>query len=559
MQPGGADGGNVNHMRVRVLAILAVCVLAAGTSAAAGGRPPSLPGARSCPIFPATNVWNKPVKSLPVAANSDAMIAAIGSDENVHPDFGSYLGYGIPYTVVSGKGATKAKVTFEYADESDRVGYPMPEHPNQESSGDGHILIVDKDTCRLYELFDATAAATTGRPARAPSGTCAPTACGPTAGRRPTPPACRSCPASCATTRSPPARSATRCASPPKRTAKAHIYPARHNAGDADPSLPPMGLRVRLKASVDISGYGKQARVVLQALKTYGMILADNGSPWFISGASNTSTATTICATSRSSRDRTSRSSTRRACVTAESGDSPGRGTPAGPGRDHDARMGKLALAPAAVAFPVVFCLTYFLCVGRAARSRCRGGRRAAGRDRHLARDRRHGRHLRDRAVWAVRTLRPWPGGWRSLGRRGRRRRRVRRLAGPRRAPRHEVSSNRRAARRLSRRESHQAPPAMRTNGPPTMSGEERAAAGDRDHVERVLGRALERAGLRRRRDRRAATRDEIEREAREGGPLLRRVDAAQDALERGLRIGQAALQRHALLRRQRRRRAAWP
>ena len=271
-------------MRVRVLAILAVCVLAAGTSAAAGGRPPSLPGARSCPIFPATNVWNKPVKSLPVAANSDAMIAAIGSDENVHPDFGSYLGYGIPYNVVSGKGATKAKVTFEYADESDRVGYPMPEHPNQESSGDGHILIVDKDTCRLYELFDADGS---GSDWKAGSG-----AVWNLRSNRLRPNGWTSADAAGLPilpglvrydeVASGAIRHALRFTA--ERTAKSHIYPARHNAGDADPSLPPMGLRVRLKASVDISDYGKQARVVMQALKTYGMILADNGSPWFISG-----------------------------------------------------------------------------------------------------------------------------------------------------------------------------------------------------------------------------------------------------------------------------------
>jgi hypothetical protein len=96
------------------------------------------------------------VKDLPVAANSDAMISAIGRDETVHPDFGSYLGYGIPYNVVSSKSEHKVKVSFDFADESDRVGYPIPAHPNQESSGDGHILIVDRDTCRLYELYDAS-------------------------------------------------------------------------------------------------------------------------------------------------------------------------------------------------------------------------------------------------------------------------------------------------------------------------------------------------------------------------------------------------------------------
>jgi hypothetical protein len=274
-------------MRLRGLAILAACVLAAGTAVAAGGRGPTLPGARSCPIFPSSNVWNKPVKGLPVAANSDAMIAAIGLDEEVHPDFGSYLGYGIPYNVVSGKSTDKVKVSFEYADESDRVGYPIPEHPNQESSGDGHILIVDKDSCRLYELYDASGS---GGDWKAGSGavwnlrsnhlrrngwTSADAA-----GLPILPGLVRYDEVAAGAI-----RHALRFTA--ENTGKAHIYPARHDAGDSDPSLPPMGLRVRLKASVDISGYSKQARVIARALKTYGMILADNGSPWFVSGASD--------------------------------------------------------------------------------------------------------------------------------------------------------------------------------------------------------------------------------------------------------------------------------
>jgi hypothetical protein len=274
-------------MRVRGLVFLAVGLLAGGTAAAAGGKPPTVPGARSCPIFPATNVWNKPVASLPVAANSAAMIDAIGIDESVHPDFGSYLGYGIPYTVVAGEKTPKVKVKFEYADESDRAGYPIPAHPNQESSGDGHILLVDKDACKLYELFDASGRGTDWKAGSGaiwdlrsnhlrPNGWTSADAAGlpilpvlvrydEVAGGA--------------------IRHALRFTA--KRTAQAHIYPARHDAGDGDAGLPPMGLRVRLKASFDISKYGKQSRVVLQALKTYGMILADNGSNWFISGASD--------------------------------------------------------------------------------------------------------------------------------------------------------------------------------------------------------------------------------------------------------------------------------
>ena len=239
------------------------------------------------PIFPATNVWNKPVDHLPVAANSDAMISSIGADETVHPDFGSYLGYGIPYTVVSGKRTPKVKVSFEYASESDRVGYPIPEHPNQESSGDGHILLIDKDACRLYELFDASGSGDDWKAGSGavwnlrsnrlrPNGWTSADA----AGLPILPGLVRYDEVAAGAI-----RHALRFTA--KRTGKAHIHPARHNAGEAGGSLPPMGLRVRLKASVDISGYSKQARVVLRALKTYGMILADNGSNWFISGASD--------------------------------------------------------------------------------------------------------------------------------------------------------------------------------------------------------------------------------------------------------------------------------
>jgi hypothetical protein len=274
-------------MRMLRLAILATCSLAAGTSAAAGGKPPTLPGARSCPIFPASNVWNRAVKDLPVAANSDALISAIGQDETVHPDFGSYLGYGIPYNVVSSRHEHKVKVSFDYADESDRVGYPIPAHPNQESSGDGHILMVDRDTCRLYELYDASGS---GESWKAGSG-----AVWNLRSNRLRPDTWTSADAAGLPilpglvrydeVAAGAIRHALRFTA--KRTGNAHIYPARHDAGESDASLPPMGLRVRLKASVDISGFGKQARVVLRALKTYGMILADNGSPWFISGASN--------------------------------------------------------------------------------------------------------------------------------------------------------------------------------------------------------------------------------------------------------------------------------
>ena len=180
---------------------LPLLVLAATASTSLAAGPPTVPGARNCPIFPANNPWNERVDKLPVAPDSDAMISAIGLDSPVHPDFGSYAGYGIPYTVV-GHATKKVHVSFEYADESDRGPYPLPAHPHIEGGSDRHVLLVDRDSCKLYELFAAVRQVGPGTPARVRSGTCARTTCARTAGRAPTRPVCRSSPGSCATTRS---------------------------------------------------------------------------------------------------------------------------------------------------------------------------------------------------------------------------------------------------------------------------------------------------------------------------------------------------------------------
>ena len=268
----------------RIALLLPLLALVSSPSLAAG--PPTVPGARSCPIFPANNPWNERVDRLPVAANSAALIQAIGLDAPVHPDFGSFSGYGIPYTVV-GHSTAKVHVSFDYADESDRGPYPLPAHPHIEAGGDRHVLLVDRDSCKLYELYDATHTGATWHAGSGaiwnlrsnhlrPNGWTSADAAG-----LPILPGLVRYDEVAAGVISHALRFTA------SKTSNAHIWPARHNAGDSDPSLPPMGLRVRLKASVDISHFGKQARVVLQALKTYGMILADNGSPWYISGASN--------------------------------------------------------------------------------------------------------------------------------------------------------------------------------------------------------------------------------------------------------------------------------
>jgi hypothetical protein len=232
-----------------------------------------------------------------VARDSAALIASIGLGAPVHPDFGSglYAGepIGIPFAVVS-KSTRRVPVSFDYAGESDGRLYPLPRgvpiEGGARSTGDRHVIVVDRSACRDYELYAAHPLnggvrwhAGSGaifnlrsnhlRPAGWTSADAAGLPILPGLARY-----------------DEVARGvidhALRFTAP--CTAKAYVYPARHEASTCSgASLPPMGLRVRLKASVDTSSLPYQARVVAQALKTYGMILADNGSPWYISGAPN--------------------------------------------------------------------------------------------------------------------------------------------------------------------------------------------------------------------------------------------------------------------------------
>ncbi|MGZ4332922.1 MAG: hypothetical protein ACXVRJ_01430 [Gaiellaceae bacterium] len=276
---------------------LAAALGAALTAAVAGSAAQALrlPAARHCPVFPANNQWNQRVDKLPVAADSAQLINSIGLDVPVHADFGSgkWDGgpIGIPFDVVSSKSA-RHRVSFQYADESDRVRYPIPSGVHIEggthATGDRHAILVDKSSCRLYELYDLRHTSrgwTAGsgavwnlrsnhlRPAGWTSADAAGLPIFPGLARW-----------------DEVARGAIdhalRFTAP--QTRRAYVYPARHYASSSnDPSLPPMGLRVRLKASVNIASFPRQARIVLKALQRYGMILADNGSPWYVSGAPN--------------------------------------------------------------------------------------------------------------------------------------------------------------------------------------------------------------------------------------------------------------------------------
>ncbi len=266
-----------------VLALAASLVLmGSAPSAAAAVR---VAGAPACRVFPAGNVWNRRVDSLPARADSEVLKASVGLDAYLHPDFGSYSGYGIPYNIVS-RSTPRSSVSFRWPSQSDRVGYPIPKGFKREGGSDRHILMLDKDSCKLYELFAATKP--NGR-WRAGSGAVwdldsnrlrpADWTSADAAGLPILPGLVRNHEVQAGAI-----LHALRFTAP--RTRTRYIYPARHLAGESDAAaLPPMGLRVRLKASVDISRYPRQARIILTALKRYGMILADNGSPWYVTGA----------------------------------------------------------------------------------------------------------------------------------------------------------------------------------------------------------------------------------------------------------------------------------
>lgn len=275
----------------RLLPLACLAVLLGGSSAEAL----RMPAAPRCTVFPKSNPWNRPVDRLPVAANSAEIISSIGTERGLHPDFGSGLWegapIGIPITVV-GRRTPKSRVSFEYADESDRGPYPIPRgvpiEGGYRSDGDRHALIVDRDSCKLYELF---ALYPKGRGWQAGSG-----AIWNLRSNRLRPAGWTSADAAGLPILPGLARydevrrgvidHALRFTV--RRTRRAYVYPARHFASSSDdPSLPPMGLRVRLKASFDVSGYPRQARVVLTALKRYGMLVSDNGSDWYITGSPN--------------------------------------------------------------------------------------------------------------------------------------------------------------------------------------------------------------------------------------------------------------------------------
>jgi hypothetical protein len=269
---------------------LALCVAPVATAEVAVG--PNAPiGFR---LFPADNAWNTDVSGLPVQRDSAAYLAKMGLDAHVHPDFGTVWDgapIGIPYVLVRGT-QPKVPITFYYPDESDPGPYPIPPDAPVEggpsSTGDRHILTVDVDHHLLYEVYDAHYNAALGRweagsgaiwnldsNAVRPAGWTSADAAG-----LPILPGLVRYDEVAAGEITHALRFTV------AQTQRAYVFPASHYASDkTDPRLPPMGLRVRLKSNYDISGFPTEVQTILAALKKYGMIVADNGSPFYISGA----------------------------------------------------------------------------------------------------------------------------------------------------------------------------------------------------------------------------------------------------------------------------------
>ncbi len=286
-------------MRVLVLVLTGALAVGAGCQGSTGPGAATLrtlPGT-TCPVFPADSIWHADVSRLPVSVHSADWLGHMSaSTRKLHPDFGPAYGaqpvpYGIPFTLVSGTHA-KVAVRFDYAGESDPGPYPLGPDTKIEggtaSSGDRHALMIDTATCKLYETWN-TRLTPTGWAAGSgavfdlrsnalrPAGWTSADAAG-----LPILPGLLRYGEVKAGFVDHAIRFTTDV------TDRRYFWPARHQAGSvSDATYPPMGARFRLKASFAISSYGPQAQVILRAMQTYGLVLADNGSPWFFQGTAD--------------------------------------------------------------------------------------------------------------------------------------------------------------------------------------------------------------------------------------------------------------------------------
>jgi hypothetical protein len=238
-----------------------------------------------CQVFPPNNPWNENISNLPVNPSSAQYIASIDSTKQfLHPDFGSNPTYGIPYVVVP-KSQPFVPITFNaYGDQSDPGPYPVPLNAPVESGSDHHVLVLDSGNCHLYEMYAAQqvgsgwvcasgAIFNLNSNALRPNGWTSADAAG-----LPILPGLALYSEVAAGVIDHALRFTV------QDTQDGFIHPATHEAGSSNTALPPMGLRLRLNASFSLAGFHGEALVILTALKIYGMIVADNGSSWYISG-----------------------------------------------------------------------------------------------------------------------------------------------------------------------------------------------------------------------------------------------------------------------------------
>jgi hypothetical protein len=294
-----------HRVRSRRLLLVAAAVLTAAAAgvaalpvgdAAQGAGPSGSPvTGTSCRVLPADSYWHADVSNLPRHPRSAQWLSHMSTDRHLHPDFGPSYGdgpdYGFPVTVVRGS-HPRVRVSFEYAAESDRVRYPFGRDTRieggRDSGGDMHAIVVDRFRCRLYETWS-----TREQNGRWTAGSGATWSLTSNALR-------------------PDGRTSADAAGLPilpgllrwnevrhgyvdhairfttDVTSRHHVWPARHDAGSRDSlAYPPMGARFRLKALYRPTGMGPAARVVVRAMKKYGLVLADNGSSWFFSGERN--------------------------------------------------------------------------------------------------------------------------------------------------------------------------------------------------------------------------------------------------------------------------------
>ncbi|NUR08880.1 MAG: hypothetical protein HOQ45_17980 [Nocardioidaceae bacterium] len=278
-----------------VPALVTVPLAVAGSPASGASAPGAPVSGTSCRVFPANSFWHADVRRLPVHPRSAAWLSHMSTDRDLHPDFGPAGGtgpdYGMPVTVV-GAGHGRVAVRFGYADESDRVRYPFGSDTRIEggrsSGGDMHAIVVDRSRCRLFETWateehggrwSAGSGATWSLRSNAlrPDGWTSADAAG-----LPILPGLLRWNEVQKGSVDHAVRFTTDV------TSRHHVWPARHDAGSTDSrDVPPMGARFRLRSSYRPTGLGADARVVVAAMKKYGLVLADNGSPWFFQGERN--------------------------------------------------------------------------------------------------------------------------------------------------------------------------------------------------------------------------------------------------------------------------------